>query len=258
MFTYVTPYFGKGSILKKEMLENLRDYPRDFFHTYFRDYSDGIVAGTDLQVGIEQITVKKGIIKFGERLFMLEEEIQVPYYNTNREMVIKVRFSEETSDRDFVYQNAGLLLDDNTQIAPNEMELGRFKLREGAVLRSEYTDFFDFATEYNTINIINAMHAAPGQSTMNPMVLRYFAKIILQGPSDNYYDISFAMQCLNQASINRELIVHYVANRLGIEVKVYTNMELYKYLTLIVKEIGSGIKRRLELKQKGPARIIVD
>jgi len=63
---------------------------------------------------------------------------------------------------------------------------------------------------------------------------------------------------MNQEIVHRKLIIHYLAGRLGIEAKDYTNMELYKYLALIVKESGSGIKRRVELRQKGPARIIVD
>ncbi|MGI5871522.1 MAG: DNA and RNA helicase [Bacillota bacterium] len=258
MFSYSAPCFSKGSILKKEMLENLRDFPRNFAQIFFKNYSDGIIAGTDLEVGQGQITVTKGIIKYGDRLFMLESDRQVPYYNTNREIVIKVKFTDEAVNRDFIYQNAEILLDENTTVDAGEMELGRFKLREGAVLRSDYSDFYDFATEYNTINIINTRYAAPWQSTMNPKVLQYFARVVLQSATENFYDISFAMQCMNQEIVHRKLIIHYLAGRLGIEAKDYTNMELYKYLALIVKESGSGIKRRVELRQKGPARIIVD
>ena len=186
MFSYSAPCFSKGSILKKEMLENLRDFPRNFAQIFFKNYSDGIIAGTDLEVGQGQITVTKGIIKYGDRLFMLESDRQVPYYNTNREIVIKVKFTDEAVKRDFIYQNAEILLDENTTVDAGEMELGRFKLREGAVLRSDYSDFYDFATEYNTINIINTRYAAPWQSTMNPKVLQYFARVVLQSATENF------------------------------------------------------------------------
>jgi hypothetical protein len=56
----------------------------------------------------------------------------------------------------------------------DELELGRFKLREGAVLRSDYTDFFDLITEYNTINVINVEYAGIKESTMNLLCSRNF------------------------------------------------------------------------------------
>jgi hypothetical protein len=41
------------------------------------------------------------------------------------------------------------------------------------------------------------------------------------------------------------------------EYKEYTNLQIYKHLTTIVKEIESGIKR-VEVRPSRPNRIIVD
>jgi hypothetical protein len=126
------------------------------------------------------------------------------------------------------------------------------------VLRSDYTDFYDFATEYNTINVINSPYAAPGAATLNPMILQYFARIVLKSNSTNSYDLNFAMHCLGGGRVSRELIQYYIANRQELGYKEYTNMEIYRQLTLIVRELESGVKQCHGSKQSGMTRMIID
>jgi hypothetical protein len=258
MFANVVPLFARGRILKKEMLENLRDFPRNFFDIYFADYSDGVIAGADVIIGEDKITIAKGIVKHDQCLYLLEDCLQIPYFNINKEILIKVRFLTEEAAGDFRFRRTEVVLDDNLEITGDEMELGRFKLREGAMLRSDYTDFFDLATEYNTINVIHAPHAAPGMATLNPMILRYFARIVLKCNSDNAYDLNFAMTCLSQKPISRELILYYLTNRRELEYQEYTNFEIYRHLALIIKELESGVKQHHGPKQSEMERIIID
>lgn len=257
LFANIIPRFSKGRILKKEMLENLRDYPRNFFDIFYGDYSDGIICGADICISESTIIVKKGIVKHERFIYMLDNEFELPYYHTNKEAVIKIRFDEEESDGDYKRRNSKVLIDDNIELAKNELELGRFKLREGAILRSDYTDFYDFSTEYNTVNIINVEYAGIKKSTLSPRILDYFAKILLKSNLDNMFDIVFAMQCINENTVERDLILYYISNRLEKDYKDYSNMEIYKHLTSIVKEIGSGKKRNTDMPHK-PMRIIVD
>lgn len=51
MLTHIVPKFEKGRILKTEMLENLRDYPRSFLDIRYQDFSDGIITGMNVTVG---------------------------------------------------------------------------------------------------------------------------------------------------------------------------------------------------------------
>lgn len=257
MFANIIPKFGKGRILKKEMLENLRDYPRSFAEIYFGDYSNGIVSGADIRICESTIIVKKGIVKHGNRLYMLEQEFEIPYHQTNTEVLIKIRFGHEKSDSDYVSFCSDVFIDENTTVGDNELELGRFKLREGAILRSEYVDFYDFSTEYNTINVINVEYAGVRKSTINPSILDYFANIIMRNSIDNVLDIAFAMECLNTTIVEREAILCYISNRLDIDYKDHSNLHIYKYLTQIVRET-EGKRRRKADMPTGPSRIIVD
>ncbi len=258
MFKNLFPVFGKGRILKKEMLENLRDYPRNYLDIYYKNYSDGIISGTELVISENLITINEGIIKFNGKLYMLSDKLSIPYTYTNKEVLIKIRFLDETSDQDYKFSETRVYIDENPISEDSELELGRFKLREGAILRSKYQDFQDFSTEFNTINIISTNYAGIGKPTLNPLILKYFSHIVFKNSSENSYDIGFAMQCINQEIINRDLILYYISNRLGIGYKEYTNLEIYKHLTSIIRELESGIKRNTDVKQKRNTVIIVD
>jgi hypothetical protein len=258
VFENQLPNFGKGRILKTEMLENLRDFPRKFWRIALQHYSNGIITGADLIVDENTITVKPGIIKYGEQIYLLENTYATPYYHTNREMAIKVIFLDTVVDSDFTSYRTKILIDELANRGPGELELGRFKLREGAQLRSDYTDFLDFTTEYNTINIVHTEYAGIHKSTLNPLVMQYFGQLLLKSTSENPYDVSFAMQCLNQERVERDLITLYLVHRLGIPIKDYSNRDLYKYLTSIVHELESGIRYNMDAKQRRPGRIMVD
>jgi hypothetical protein len=258
LFIDMFPNFGKGRILKKEMLESLRDYPRDYLDICFKDYSNGIISGADILVGENGITVSRGVVKHNNRIYMLVKDYELDCQHTNKEVLIKIKFLDGTEAGDFKLYSTIVFIDQNTALKEDELELGRFKLREGAVLRSDYTDFFDLITEYNTINVINVEYAGIKESTMNPFVLKKFSRILLECGSLNTYDIVFAMQCLNSPTVERDVLICYIANRLGVEYKKYSNMEIYKHLCSIVKEVKSGKKRHVEPKKEGPMRIIVD
>lgn len=257
MFTTHFPNFQKGRILKREMLENLRDLPRDFLDLYFQEYSNGIIAGVNLQVNGTTLIVTKGIVKQNGRLYILHSDYELPYFPTGKETVLKIKFGEELTGPDFTTFSSEIMLDDLDELAENELELGRFKLKPGTKLRTDYIDFADFATEFNTVNSIHCQYAGLYRSTFHPMILRYFAREMLKSKPSNAYDISFALECLNQERMQREVIDYYISNRLGLEYKEYTNLEIHKYLGRILLEVQSGV--RMAAHNPGrPKRLIVD
>jgi hypothetical protein len=259
VFQNQLPNFAKGRILKTEMLENLRDFPREFGRLMLQDYSNGIITGANVIVNRDTITVTPGIIKSGERLYLLKNFYDTPYYHTNREMSIKVSFTAPVTGSDFTTYKSKILIDELTNQLSGELELGRFKLREGAYLRSSYTDFSDFTTEYNTINIVHVEYAGIRKSTLHPLVMQYFGQLVLKSAAQNPYDAGFAMHCLNCGRVERDLITYYLVQRLGIPLQNYSNQELYKHLTAIVRELESGgIRRHTDTNQRRPGRIVVD
>lgn len=241
MFLNTYPLFNHGRILKLEMLEQLRDFPRDLFNIYSLQYSNGVISGCDIGVKGEYIVVTKGIIKYENVLYVLKEDYMIPYRYTNSLALLKLRFLGETKNSDFIRYTTEIFIDDNLDLNEDEMELCRFKVKEGAILRIDYVDFEDMSTEYDTVNLINCTYAGSGKSTLSPRILKAFAKEAFKYELSNSLDISFSMMCLQEGrGIEKDLITSYLSSRLKISNRDYSNSEIYEYLVRILNDIKQG------------------
>lgn len=257
MFTHIAPKFQKGRILKTAMLENLRDFPREFADIYYRDYADGVVTGTYVEVGPDKLTIHPGIVKHQGRLYLLNDPAVIAYQATGRETAVKVRFQEGTEDSDWSVYRSEIVLDERIEAGPAELELCRFKLKEGARLRQDYQNFRDLATEYNTVNLLHVPIAAYGQTTVSPVVMRMFGDEMLRRGSSDPQDTAFGMMCLNEGTLNRNVILHYIAGRLGLTYKDYGNADIHKHLSRILDSARGG-GHRMGISPGGGGRVIVD
>lgn len=261
MFIHTMPRFEKGRILKTSMLESLRDYPRSYLDIRYRDYSDGILTGADINVGPHALTVTPGLAKHAGIIYQMAEEQEVPYTATGREAVLAVRFAAVESSADFDSYAGRLVIQEHAP-GPDELELCRFKLKEGAVLRSNYIDFADLATEYNTLNVLHVRRAGRGEDTLAPMILRCYARELLGRGSADPADLSFSLLCLNQEYIEMEALLHYVAVRTGSSLQDIRHLaqdrtSLHRTLVRILEENG-GQRPLTGYRRNGPQRMMVD
>lgn len=231
------PYFNKGRILKKEMLENLRDFPRNILEVQYEDFTDGILCGFTPSIDKNMITFSKGITKYNDMLYVIPEPVFVQYNEAETDVMIKLNFYDEIQDKDYKTVYIDIEIEDNMKLLDNQQELGRFKLKRGAYLRSQYKDFYDFTTEYNTINIVHALYAARGKKTISSIILQYFARAVLNLKAQNPIDISFCFICLNSERIEREVILQYLSYKLEKEIIDLSNIEIHTELTKILEQI---------------------
>ncbi len=148
MFENNYPLFNKGRLLKIDMLKELRDFPRELSDINFKNYSDGIIKGCDIEVTADFINVKKGLIKHNNTLYLLKENAHIPYECNNKLTILKVKFLPETKDSDFLRNSAEIYLDENIELKEDEMEICRFQLRSGARLRNNHVDFNDKDSDF--------------------------------------------------------------------------------------------------------------
>ncbi|MCY6355721.1 hypothetical protein [Clostridium sp. ZS2-4] len=259
MFFNTYPLFNRGRILKLEMLEQLRDFPRDFIDIVLSQYSDGIILGCDIKVNGDYIVISKGLIKHEDVMYMIKEDHSIPYRHTNDLAILKIRFLGETKNSDFIRYSTEIFIDENLEIQSDEMELCRFKVKMGAKLRGNYINFQDMSTEYDTVNIINSPFAAYEKSSLSPEILRNFAKEAFQYNLTNALDISFCMMCLQSPKvIERELILNYIAARLKILLRDYSNQQIYGHLVRILEDIKEGREILGSHGRIGYKKILVD
>ena len=82
MFKNLELTFKKGTVLTKEMLEELQAFPKDSLDILYDRYPDGILAGTDLtekeaENGKNIIYIKKGLIKYKDCIYRMTEDINL-------------------------------------------------------------------------------------------------------------------------------------------------------------------------------------
>lgn len=259
MFENNYPLFNSGRLLKIEMLEELRDFPREFFDIRLKEYSDGIISGCDIDVTDNYIIIKKGIIKYQDILYLLKEDKKIAYECNNKMMILKVKFLPQLGDHDFINYSTEIYLDESLELKENELELCRFKLRVGAKLRVNHVDFIDLCTEYDTVNTINVPYAAYGESSLNPDILRSFGRELLECNVSEAWDISFAMTCIqSKEPIQKEIILRYLIHKLSIKMKNYSNEEIYNYLLNVLNSAKNGHENNRHVGNGRFKKILID
>lgn len=259
MFDIKYPRFEKDMILKAEMLESIRDYPIDLFDAQYQRHSDGILSGVLLTVEDgTTIVVSKGVIKYKERIYCLPQEERFCGKPLGTEQMIIVQFQEIKKDTTYTIYPAQIKIKEGITLEENEMELGRFILKEGAVLRTDYTDLTDMATLHNTINIINVKYSGICEATLSVEITHRFgvemSKISLVDP----VDICFTMQCMQYQVMQKVVIEQYVRYRLPTAAKGELNQrQLYDYLCMILEQTKNTPKRTGRMNQNN-RRMMVD
>ncbi len=241
MFQNIYPVFETKRLLKKEMLENLRDYPRTLFRLKYQEYSDGILTGCDIEgldTGEAGLRVLPGILLWKGIPYLLEEPETIPCTASGRLAYLKTRFSDKAVGIGQEEYFSKLYLDEEVPDPGRELELARFKLQPGARLRTEYVDFYDYATEFDTADRIHALYSGPGHPTVWLRLLKCFADTLLRLSARNPLDCAFCMSCLQEKeAMPYEAIRTYLNVRLGQD-KEYTNQQIYSGLRGILQDAG--------------------
>ncbi len=244
MLVQAIPLFQDAHLLRRSMLEALSDNAILINQYLYKGYSDGILSGCELTTTEDTIVLNEGTILFGGQIFLIKEPMTVCYSPTNTTMLMKLCFSNEMRDAGFLYRDAEILLTRQTELKKGEIELCRFKLQEGAMLRYHYQSFEDRNTEFDTLNRIHVPYAAKGKSTLAPDIITNFAKELLRMDSISDLDQMFAIQILSQErAVGREALKAYLQCRRGTELSDDSNLGIYQELVSILQNGSTGDNR---------------
>lgn len=241
------PLFAGRRILKKEGLWTIRDYTYAGWQLQYAGYTDGILNGCAVRAEEEALVIEKGMIKFRDFIYLLQEEERVPYKPENARRVLKAEFSEEEGDPDSRLYRVRFFLDEVAECSENQLELCRFYLREGSVLRDSYKSFSDMATEYDTINLIHAAVAGTGERTLHPALLLQFAEELWEQEGKDAVDTNFCLMIWNaQGKVERRVVSAYLEQKTGKDrmddIRQRDPQRLYEGLERIADN-RAGIKR---------------
>lgn len=253
MFYYEIPQFEKKHLLRIEMLEQLRDFPRDYLEILYSGYSDGILCGCSPSWVQDKLTVEPGILRYNGSLYFLKEPFRMACETQDRIRYLKVQFQTPVRENGIIMGKTRIYLDDIIPNSVNEIELCRFRLQEGARLRDTYENFADCITEFDTLHLIDVPWASPGKPTLHPKLLRQYAVEILR--NGNAVDTSFAINILaNRGIMPEEAVRIYINMRTGGNAGL-GNQGLYYGLIEILKKISAD--GSVQRKDEGSKRQIM-
>lgn len=241
MFQDEYPVFIRKHLLKIEMLENLRDYPRDFVQIFYKNYSDGILSGCEIKVCGHYLFVQPGIIVYSHRLYLLKEEVKIPYGAEDMQVYLKIKLLDEHKNIEKISYLSQIILEEAVPNQKDEIELCRFRLQKGSRLRENYVDFEDYTTTYDTLIRIYVPYSDEEGGTIAPDILRQFAKEAMECRIHDPLDLSFCMAVLqNQKVISRQMVTSYLNSKFRSEKNQYSNIEMYNELLKILEEMKHG------------------
>ena len=242
MQEYSIPVFAAGRVLRKESMENIRDFPRDFLDAVYAGYSDGIITGFDItydgDAREDNLRVSGGVLKKNGGIFVLKEMTSV-FDAFDKNICLKLCFGDVSITEDFLKTGVEIKTDSVLETGENEIELARFRLAKGAKLRKkhEYKGVDDFTTPDNTLNLVHVKYSGLDSPTFSPALLRIFAREI--AVSRDIADVSFALLCLSGDTVHKDCILQYLGIRLSRDFdRDITNQAIHAALIEIVKKRG--------------------
>ena len=287
------PIFGHGQVISKQALDLLRDNPVELTELLYLDRKDGIISGFNLFTDAEskQVTVTKGIVKYGGKIFWMNEDYKFDMPEIENRYILKLNLFSDFQKRKFYVRSAYFSLEilnngENVEIKNEddvetgfdlynqleinyenventgrkkigEIEITRFITRVGAELRNDYNSFKDLRRDFNLLELINTKYSSKHElGTLHPKILELFGKEASKKTNLDIYDVNFYVNCLNE-SVERDIIIAYINLKLEMEQKNYSNEELYQYLVKILDNLGKD-REIIQKKRVVPRKITIE
>ncbi len=258
MIGQIFPLFREGYLLRTQMLEAFTDYSFRFGELLYTGYANGIISGCQLTTTRDAVIVQPGLVLFYGKVFYIKEPTPVNYEPTDELRILKLQYIGEEKTESMIRYEMELLLDKDPQQREGQIELCRFTLQQGAYLRCQYQDFEDWGTEYDTLSMVYAQYAAPGQATLHPGLTKAFAREMLSCTPKDQTDINFCLGVLSRVEpVCAEALTAYISLRNGGTAVKSENAAMYKGLLEILREVKSGGGQKEE-KGKKRRSILVD
>lgn len=247
---HIYPAFERGRIMKKELLWALRDYSYSALQLQYQNYPDGIISGCRIKVEKDEICISSGAIKCQDFIFLLTEEERVRYAPTRGHIGLKFRVVKKEALPDYTSYQSEFALDERLECESGEIEICRFKLKEGARLRTDYKDFYDIQTEYDTVNLAHATWTSAGQNTLSKEVTDFFAEKVLECEKAGEDDVRFAYLLLQgKEAVNYRILTDYITRKTGERgrKRFFSTEDAFRKLESIL----DGMRRGTEIYKTG-------
>lgn len=239
------PSFIKGSVLKQNMLEALRDYPYTVLEVEYSEYGDGIISGFEIgSVTDNQFQISPGILKVDGEIYISSEMLTIEQINETHYVYLTIQKKDNPDGVD-----VELKCEQQTEPDDNGLEL--FRYTKNAKM-FEYKDIYElFNKPMNRINQAFCRFATVGGNTLHPNYYRLFAEAVLRYTNATAFDVAFAYQCLNGIN-NIDVVKQYFK-------EVSSNAEILKKMENVLDRLSknNSIQEKQPEKIETPRKMVV-
>jgi hypothetical protein len=225
LFIDERPRLKHGNLLTARHIALLDGFPRDMAALVYAGFGDGVLHGCRVYANESAVTVEPGVIFRKGVFYRMCENRKLTYESAEHLQYVKAVFAGgRSADADGVEtQEAAIVID---ALAPEDgqFELARFKLKRGARLRSDYTDFYDLNTEYDTIDLTHAPHACRTGVTLSPFITDYYAREAFGAGITDPADAAFCMLCLQSGCMDAAVISGYLGESAASPAGLYAGL----------------------------------
>jgi hypothetical protein len=221
------------NVLRNEQLRCLRDFPRERAALEYADHANGVLFGCRISAN-DAIRIEPGVILRGGVFYGMTEAFLLSFGPRDTVQYVNVRFTEDRVSKEYLVIRVAEIVLEESPAGEDGMELARFKLNEGARLRSDYVDFDDLDTEFDTLRLTGAPCAGRGGQTLLPFITEFFAKEALSYRPQNPTDVGFAFLCLQENRVHLSVLQSYLDTK-----------------TENLRELYIGLRKRLAVIKSG-------
>ena len=239
------PSFNKGSVLKQNMLEALRDYPYIVLEMEYSEYGSGIISGLDVcPIGDDMFQIAPGLLKVDGKIYILSEILTIKQEEETHYVYLIIQNTDNPDGKDIE-----LTCEQTVKPKDDAFELFRYTKNADMFVYKDIRELFN--GPMNRINQIFCKFAIVGGNTLHPDYFRLFAKEILESTNASISDVAFAYQCLN--GINNIGVIKQYFN------DVVSNSDVIERMEKVLNRLSmdNNIQKSQSEKLEKPRKMVI-
>lgn len=238
------PIFRRGNILDKEVLDNMKETPYEYYSLSHNEYSNGVICGIETYTEDEFLYITPGIIKYNNFYYKIKEKLKIEIPIDDGDYMLKIKFlpPEEVEKGKYEKYFMEIQFVSNYKYLNNEMELVRIKRREGAEIRNP-SNFTGIDKEYNIVNEIYKITSTTSGNSFSTKLLKMYAERIFDEKEMESLDEVFCSMALNDY-VSRDLLNSYIKRKIREDCSQADNQKIYECL----REIYNNMKNSRFIK----------
>lgn len=262
MFERAQVNFPPKAILTAAMLQELRDYPDDYFRLSLKNHSDGIIAGLEYEQVEDSVYLGSGIMKCGGELYFFKEKTNISKLLSSpvpgKTYHIYLDAIEDKNRQSCI--NYKIMQPRISDAPENGLSLGEIFIHGEKTFTLPQLDLNDSEPfgqflSNSKFNLLNVCYAAIGEPTFHPVFFTAVKQFLYKKKQKTMMDYAIMVHLQSSPVLDTETMKFYIAEASGNDVECdktgdtvvanYSRRQLFEKFVYWLKESRQEISVKL-------------